>query len=94
MGVSINHSSSFNAQAYSAAGSCLYSPDSSESLDMAQFAGADDYAKDVVDIKYGGAQLENVVELVMRDLGRQLSPDQQTELRESLLTAGRAAFPV
>ena len=94
MGVSINQSSSFNAQTYSAAGSCLYSPDKAEVLDLAQFSGVDDYSRDVVDIKYGGAQLENVVELVMRDLGRQLSSDQQTALRESLLTAGRAAFPV
>ena len=50
MDVSINHSLSFNAQAYSAGGSCLYSPDQSGSLDMAQFSGIDDYSKDVVDI--------------------------------------------
>ncbi len=94
MEFSIDNLSSFNAQAYGVGGSYLSSSLSSSTIDMS-FCGSENLSSAyVADVKNGGDSLENVVENVLKDLGRQLSPGQQDDIRDVLLTAGRAAFPV
>ena len=94
MDLSINNVTSIDPSANNSFHASSATQSSWDSLNLSQFALTDDFPRDVVDVQSPNNQLDDVVDRVMKDLGSQLSPVQQKELRENLLTAGRAAFPV